>query len=112
LGHVVQATPIQPIQDAFFLMIVIKKTRDTWGCTTLGIPVWEQSFVFYLHEPISLLFSIWHILLIQFQLHLSNDFWMIHLEHRQYSGQRKVKKGGPTFPEGARNGGIGQHVKY
>ena len=27
--------------------------------------------------------------------------WMIHLQHRQYSGQRKVKKGGPTFPEGA-----------
>jgi hypothetical protein len=81
--------------------------------TTLGIPVWEQSLVqprtqgllrslvFHLHEPISSLFSIWHILLIQFQLNLSNHFWMIHLQHRQYSGQRKVKKGGPTFPEGA-----------
>ena len=36
---------------------------------------------------------------------------MIHLEHRQYSVQKKVNlKGGPTFPEGARNAGIAQRV--
>jgi hypothetical protein len=102
LGHVVPASPIQPIQNAFFLMIVIKKSRDTWGRKTLGrIPVWEQSLVFYLHGPVSSLFSIWHILLVQFQLHLSNHFWTIHLQHRQYSGQRKSRKGG-----------IAQCVKY
>jgi hypothetical protein len=99
LGHVVQAIPIQPIQNAFFLMIVIKKSRDTWGRTTLGIPVWEQSLVFYLHEPVSSLFSIWHIILIQFQLHLSNHFLMIHLQHRQYNQAKEKSRKGAELPQ-------------
>jgi hypothetical protein len=54
LGHVVPATLIQPIQNAFFLMIVIKETK---GHLRLH-DVREQSLVFHLHKPISSLFSI------------------------------------------------------
>jgi hypothetical protein len=43
-----------------------------------------------------------NILLVQFQLHLSNHFWMIHPRTlRQYSGQKNSTWKGSNFPRGA-----------
>jgi hypothetical protein len=67
-----------------------------------------QSLVFHLQEPISSLFSIWHILLIQFQLNLSNHFrtgWYIY-NTGSTQAKQKSRKAGQLSQRGPRNGGM------
>jgi hypothetical protein len=96
---------------------------QTWGRTTLGWFQFEnvQSLVFHLHEPISSLFIYLFIYLAlptragspqQHIFYLTYTFDPISIKFIQpflddtFTTQavlrsKKVKKGGPTFPEGA-----------